>query len=361
MFIVLAILALGLLIIVHEGGHYVAAKLSGMRVDRFSVGFGPQIASFKRGETVFQVAAIPLGGFVQIAGLNPGDDSIAEDDPRSYNNRPVLLRLFTIFAGPATNYIFAALAMSAGFLIWGVPAAGRPVIAEPEAGMPAAQAGLLANDEIVTVDGKAVASYGDVPPLINGSQGRTIPIEILRDGKAMTFQVTPVKTGEVYRMGAALGATEVRVHSGPVEAIKQGVTFPVVYSAFVLSNLGRLFSPKSPEKVSGTLGIVHQMSKQIEKGMRYAVDVVAIISVALGLFNLLPFPALDGGRMVFLGWELLARRRFPQKAEATIHLFGLGVLLSFMLYVTFKNDIPSFFKQSDAQKKPPAASPAPAK
>src|SRR5262249_42432879 len=98
--IALAILALGVLIIVHEGGHFLVARLSGMRVDRFSIGFGPKLFSFKRGETVYQIAAIPLGGFVQIAGLNPGDDGMTADDPRAYPNRPVWQRLATIFAGP---------------------------------------------------------------------------------------------------------------------------------------------------------------------------------------------------------------------------------------------------------------------
>src|SRR6476469_5185352 len=114
--ILLAILALGLLIIVHEGGHFAIARLSGMRVDRFSIGFGPRLFSFQRGETQFQIALIPLGGFVQIAGLNPGEEGIAADDPRAYPNRPVWQRLATIFAGPGTNYIFPALVMVCFYL-----------------------------------------------------------------------------------------------------------------------------------------------------------------------------------------------------------------------------------------------------
>ena len=127
----LAILALGVLIIVHEGGHFLVARLSGMRVDRFSIGFGPKLFSFKRGETIYQIAAIPLGGFVQIAGLNPGEEGMAADDPRAYPNRPVWQRLATIFAGPATNYVFAALMTIGIFLAWGVPGLGKaPVVDE---------------------------------------------------------------------------------------------------------------------------------------------------------------------------------------------------------------------------------------
>src|SRR6478609_6327424 len=123
--LVLAILALGLLIIVHEGGHFLIARLSGMRVDRFSIGFGPQLFSFKRGDTTYQIAAIPLGGFVQIAGLNPGEENIATDDPRAYPNRPAWQRFATIFAGPGTNYLFAAVLMCVIYLIFGVPQPGK--------------------------------------------------------------------------------------------------------------------------------------------------------------------------------------------------------------------------------------------
>src|SRR6476619_3212684 len=123
--LILAIVALGVLIIVHEGGHFLVARMSGMRVDRFSIGFGPTLWTFKRGETTFQIAVIPLGGYVQIAGMNPGQEDIALDDPRSYLNRPALLRFATILAGPATNYLFAALVMTAVYTAFGVPTPGR--------------------------------------------------------------------------------------------------------------------------------------------------------------------------------------------------------------------------------------------
>lgn len=336
--ILAAIAALGILIIVHESGHYFAAKWSGMRVDRFSVGFGPQIASFKRGETIFQIALIPLGGFVQIAGLNPGDDTIAEDDPRAYQNRPAISRLFTIFAGPATNYVFAAIAMTTAFLVWGVPA-GAPMIDQALANSPAAAAGLQSGDDILSINGKLMKSVGDVQKAVSNSEGKTLQIAIMRKGSSLTIPVTPALDNGTYRMGAQLGAREARDNASVGESIKQGVMFPINYSAFVLANLPKLFSPKSTERASGPVGIITVMKDQIGKGWREGVEIVAIISVALGLFNLLPFPALDGGRIVFLGWELITRRRFNQKAEATIHLVGLGVLLSFTLYVTVVNDI----------------------
>ena len=182
----LAILALGVLIIVHEGGHFLIARLSGMRVDRFSIGFGPRLFSFKRGETVYQIAAIPLGGFVQIAGLNPGEEGMAADDPRAYPNRPVWQRLATIFAGPATNYIFAAVMLVGIFLAWGVPGLGKaPVVDEVIEHSAAAAAGLQPDDEIKKVDGKKVDDGNQVLPIVNASGGRPIVVDIMRNGKPM--------------------------------------------------------------------------------------------------------------------------------------------------------------------------------
>src|SRR5437773_12184485 len=143
MFIALSIVGLAVLIVVHEAGHMVVARLCGMRVDRFSIGFGPALVKFKRGETIYQISVIPFGGFVQIAGLNPSDDGILADDPRSYPNRPVYQRLLTIFAGPGTNYLFAALLMAGVNLAFGVREPGKlPLVGELVEGTPAAAAGL---------------------------------------------------------------------------------------------------------------------------------------------------------------------------------------------------------------------------
>src|SRR5438105_373019 len=194
--LVLAIVALGVLIIVHEGGHFLIARLSGMRVDRFSIGFGPKLFSFKRGETLYQIAAIPLGGFVQIAGLNPGEEGLATDDPRAYPNRPVWQRLLTIFAGPGTNYVFAALLMTGVYIAYGVPVPGRvPQVGGLRDGKPAAAAGLLLGDELVRIDGHKLDEISQVAPLIDGSQGKPVTIDILRDGQPKSLSVKPEKDG----------------------------------------------------------------------------------------------------------------------------------------------------------------------
>jgi regulator of sigma E protease len=338
--ILLAILSLGILIVVHEGGHFLLARASKMRVDRFSVGFGPTIFSFKRGETLYEIAAIPLGGFVQIAGLNPGEENIDPNDPRAYPNRPALQRLATIFAGPGTNYIFAALMMVVIFLIWGVPMPGRtPMVMAVTEGSPAAKAGIEPGVEIMTVDGKKVNEVGEVSPIVDASQGRPIAMEVVQDGKPKTIMVTARQDGSHYRIGVELHPKTVYQPATAGQAIKQGLLFPYEYTRFILHGFAEIFRGKQKAEFSGPIGIVKVMQRQIASGARSAMEIIAIISVYLGLFNLLPLPALDGGRIMFLGWELISRRPVNQRIEQTVHMVGMFVLLGFILFVTLGNDL----------------------
>ena len=338
--ILLAILSLGVLIIVHEGGHFLVARWSKMRVDRFSVGFGPVIASKTSGETTYQLAAVPLGGFVQIAGLNPGEEGIDPDDPRAYPNRPAYQRLATIFAGPATNYVFAALIMMVVFLIWGVPAPGKqPMVMGLRQGKPAQAAGIEPGDEIVSVGGKKVAEVQEVAPLISGSGGEPIVLEIVRDGKPMSLTVRPEKDGADYRIGVELQPKLVYEPASVGAALTEGLRFPYDYTKFILHGFAEIFSGRQKAEFSGPIGIVKVMQRHIASGARSALEIIAIISVYLGLFNLLPLPALDGGRILFIGWEMISRRKVNQRIEQTVHMVGMFVLLGFIIYVTLGNDL----------------------
>jgi regulator of sigma E protease len=336
----LAILALGILIIIHEGGHFLIARLSGMRVDRFSIGFGPKLASFKRGDTTYQIALIPLGGFVQIAGLNPGEENISGDDPRAYPNRPVFQRLATIFAGPGTNYLFAAVLMVFVYLVFGVPVPGKsPLVGGLREGKPAQTAGLQLGDELVSIDGHQLTAIEQVAPLINGSQGRAVHVELLRDGQPKSVEVKPEKDGNDYRIGIEITPKEEYAKASVGTCIIEGLRFPYDYSRFILHGFGEIFAGRQKAEFSGPIGIVKVMKRQIALGLKNTLAIIAIISVYLGLFNLLPLPALDGGRIVFLAWEAVSRRRVNQRIEQSVHMVGMFVLLAFLVYVTFSNDL----------------------
>jgi regulator of sigma E protease len=338
--LLLAILALGILIIVHEGGHFLVARWCGMRVDRFSIGFGPRLVSFTRGETTYQIAAIPLGGFVQIAGLNPGEEGISPDDPRAYPNRPAWQRMATIFAGPGTNYLFAAIMMIGIYLAWGVPAAGNaPVVNGLVAGKPAAAAGFQEDDEIVAVGAKKVNDLAEVAPLISASKGQPLDVEVLRHGQPLTLHVRAEQDGSEYRIGVQLGPRAEWEQVPVGQRIKAGLLFPIEYSSLTLHMLVKNGFRGFFRDASGPIGIVKEMHKRISNGLRDSLLVVAVVSICLGLFNLLPIPALDGGRMVFIGWELISRRKVNERFEATVHMAGLLVLLTLLIVIVIKNDL----------------------
>src|SRR6185369_10329582 len=178
MTILVAILGLCLLIVLHEGGHFLVARLCGMRVERFSIGFGPPIASFKRWGTQFQIAPIPLGGFVQITGLNPNEE-FDHNDPMVYPNRPRWMRLATILAGPAANYLTAFVLMIAVLLHFGMPSKTQKIL-EPVAGRPAAAAGIVAGDVLVRANGHPVNADHPISEVIQAAQGAPVQIEVLR-------------------------------------------------------------------------------------------------------------------------------------------------------------------------------------
>src|SRR5450432_4462755 len=206
--IVIAIFGLGLLIVLHEGGHFVVARLCGIRVERFSIGFGPTLLGFKRGGTTFQIAPIPLGGFVQITGMNPNEE-FDDTDPMVYPNRPRWMRLATIVAGPAANYLTAFVLMLVVLLTFGMPSKTQKII-EPVAGRPAAVAGLKANDQLVEANGQAVNADHPISEGIQAGQGAPVQIKVLRAGQPETFTVTPEKKANAYQVGIQIGSIDER-------------------------------------------------------------------------------------------------------------------------------------------------------
>ncbi len=332
---VLAIVSLGVLIIIHEAGHFLVARLCGMRVDRFSIGFGPALGSFKRGETVYQIGWIPLGGFVQIAGLNPNDEGILADDPRSYPRRPVWQRLATIAAGPGTNYLFAALMMAGVYMAWGEPREGKlPLVGDVVDGKPAAKAGLQVGDEVISIDGQVVKHMNDVSRIIEQAEGRAVKIEVVRGGSGKSYTIQPEKSEGRWRIGIVIWPRKEFVAVPIGRAFIDGLVFPVRTTPIILESIGQMISGRQKVELAGPVGMVSQLRGELKHGPADGLWFIASISVALGLFNLLPLPALDGGRLIFLGYEGISRRKFPQLLEQRIHMVGILALLGLLLIIT---------------------------
>jgi regulator of sigma E protease len=306
-----------------------------MRVERFSIGFGPPLASFKRGDTIFQIAPIPLGGFVQITGLNPSEE-FDKADPMVYPNRPRWMRLLTVLAGPAANYLTAMVLVFAIFVGYGI-APKTQQIDEPAPNRPAAVAGLKAGDVLVEANGQAVDAEHLISEVINAGHGAPVAIKVLRAGQPMTFVVTPDKPAAAYQIGIKIGPHGPRSRASVGMAAKEALVYPYYASVDILQGLYNMIRGKVQADLSGPVGITKQIAKAASQGMLNFVSMLAMLSVYLGLFNLLPLPALDGGRGVFLGLESITRRKVNPRIEAAVHTAGFVLLFGVLLVVTFKD------------------------
>ncbi len=334
--ILAAVLGLALLIVIHEGGHFVVARLCGMRVERFSIGFGNPIVSFKRGQTVYQIAPIPLGGFVQITGLNPHEE-FDPKDPYVYPNRPRWMRLAVLISGPGANYLTACLLALGVFVFVGKFAATTNVESFIP-GSAAEAAGMKPGDKVVEANGRAVTSTMDLSTTVRASGGQPVTVKVVRNDapQPLSFTITPKKdaaSGE-YLIGVRFGQIHVPVPIG--QAVKESVVLPAVASYDMLKNMASMVTGRQPANLSGPVGIAREMAKAAERGAVEFVQFLMTLSIYLGLFNLLPLPALDGGRALFLGISAL-RVKINAKTEAAVHMVGLVLLLGVFVLVTFKD------------------------
>ncbi|MBK8255157.1 MAG: site-2 protease family protein [Polyangiaceae bacterium] len=355
-------LGLALLMIVHEGGHFFAARAYGMRVIKFSIGFGPTIFKIvpedghywfttaagkvrlrlwkhvpeKHGPTVFQVAAIPFLAYVQIAGMNPLEE-VDPKDKGSYANASVTGRIAAIFAGPLANYVFAAL------VFFGVYAAvGRHVERESTIigvlpGKPAMLAGFKDGDQVVNVAGVEVSTWSKMAENISKHPAEKISVDVMRKGERVTITVTPANEEGKGRIG--VGLFRERIPMTMKEAAIQAFEQPAMVVAELFINLKKWVHEGSVKELGGPKAMVEQTAAAAEGGWADFIEFLAALSAYLGAFNLIPFPALDGGRLIFLTYEAATRRRANPRIEAVIHGVGLIMLLGLMGYVTVFNDI----------------------
>ena len=334
MAIVVAVVGLGLLIAAHEAGHLVLARLMGMRVETYSLGFGPRIAGFRHGETDYRLSALPLGGYCKIAGFTP-DDPAAQDpsDAGSYMNKPAWRRFLVIAAGPGVNYLLAFLIIAVLYASQGFPDLTTNRI-EVIPGGPAAAAGLETSDEVVSVDGVRVQSFDDLRrELQKPGAPPERRIEVLRQGERKTLVVRPVN-GTI-----SVKTDRVLVRLPVTEAIPRAFHDVWALNAATLAALGDVVRGKGSASLAGPVAIVRQASAEVKRGIADFASILANISVALALFNLLPVPALDGGRLVFLGFELITRRRVNQRFESVVHVVGMLLLLGVLVSVVLFSDL----------------------
>lgn len=364
MYYLLAIAALGFLIVVHEGGHYFVARWCQMRIERFSIGFGPGILkkTSKKTGTTFQLAPIPFGGFVEIRGMNIAED-VDPDDKQAYPNRPAWQRFVTIFAGPATNYLSAIVLAMALYMCHGADQAHWYGVGEVKQGYDA-QGKLEPGDRLLEVN--HVPLFLDSGPglveRVTSAKGAPLTLKIARHGVTMDVTIQPqldydrrplneiaklapsvapqvamiVKNwpDPVWRIGVKPETQYLSVPVGTLDAVGLAFTYPIDQTRAIGAGLyGIVFGDEKADP-GGPKRMVEEFHRAFSAGLVPGIKLLMVLSVYLGLFNLFPLPALDGGRLVFLGYEMVTRRRANPKIEAMVHMAGIMVLGVLMILVT---------------------------
>jgi len=347
--VVAAIVVLGLLIFVHELGHFLACKRVGVGVLKFSLGFGPTLFSRRVGETEYCLAAIPLGGYVKMIGQEDDGsepDPVLAVQPNSFAVKPLWARAFIVVAGPLGNLIFAALLLAILFAT-GVPVL-TSTVGKVSEGMPAAQAGLQAGDEIVAVNGEPVSRWEELSGAIRASEGNPVDLKVKRADSEFAVQVTPQRTegktifGEstpIYVIGVEQSSNFVMERSNPIAAVWLGIQRTGELCYLTVMTLVKLFQGVvSTSTVGGPLTIMTEAGKQAHNGFAALAFFMALLSVNLGVLNLLPIPILDGGHLMFMGIEKILGRPMEIRHREIAQQVGMFVLISLMGFALY-NDL----------------------
>jgi regulator of sigma E protease len=344
-----AIVVLSFMIFVHELGHFLAAKKSGVGVEKFSIGFGPRLWSTRRGETEYLLSAVPFGGYVKMVGDSPDDEVV--DEEKSFLLKPVWKRATIVFAGPASNLLSAIAIMYTVYLV-GVPAMLATVGTVKE-GFPAEEAGMIPGDAIVAVDGNPVETWEDLTALVHDSAGVEREFSVRRGEESLVFAITPRESvsenifGEevsIGLIGITPGEDFTTVRFGPGEALGMSLQWTYSTIRITLVIIGKIFSGVVPaDNIGGPLMIMQAVGQSTERGFLDLLSLVAYISVALGFFNLLPIPVLDGGHLLFFLIEAVRGKPLSVRTREVMQQVGLVLLVALMLFAT-KNDIYRFFQ-----------------
>jgi len=356
MTIISAIILLGILIFVHELGHFLIAKLMGVKVLKFSLGFGKKLIGRKVGDTEYQVAAFPLGGFVKMLGEERSEDlkisgetgvpMSEEDRKRAFSAQPVWKRFAIVLAGPVFNLLFASVIFMVLF-VRGVPVL-LPEVGEVMEGTPAQAAGLMKGDRIIEVDGQEITDWGSMTGVIHQSPGKKLHFKVRRGDTAFEVDITPEKRSvknifteekEVGLIGIAPSGATFEERFPLHESIALGLQRTVEISALTVVAIVKLIQRIIPaDTIGGPIMIVQMAGERASEGAMNFFMFMAVISINLGVLNLLPIPVLDGGHLAFLSYEGVVRKPPGEKTVAVAQKVGLALLIMLMAFALY-NDI----------------------
>lgn len=340
------IIVLGVLVWIHELGHFLFAKLVGIRVERFSMGFPPRLFGKKIGDTDYCISAIPFGGYVKMSGMidESMDNEGIKGEPWEFMSKPIWARFLVIFAGPAFNIILAIAIFGFGIYHIGVEEPVGPIVGAVSEDSPAKEIGLIEGDIIKNIDGVTINEWDDIINIIHNSPGKELTIQWLRDGELATATVVP-KLDIIQEKGfIGMSAQSENRKPGIVEAASLGLQSGWRLTKYMGRSFSLMFKGEIPFKssIAGPLRIGKMAGDSAKRGVDDFFSFMALLSLNLGIINLLPFPVLDGGHLVFLGIEGIIRRPLSVKLKLVFQQVGMAILLALMIFVIF-NDVTNLF------------------
>ncbi len=358
-YVVPFLFVLTVVVFFHELGHFLVARWAGVRVLTFSLGFGPELFGFNdRQGTRWKVSAVPLGGYVKFFGddteaSTPSVDTLAgmtdEERKGSFHHKSVGPRAAIVAAGPIANFILAVLIFAAMFLYYGKPnSIARVDAVQPESA--AAIAGFKPGDVVKSIDGGDVATFGDMQRIVATSGGSPLTFKVQRDGGTVTLKATPVlkeskdvfgNNNKVWQLGIQYNANPADPNSVPVgvfEALKLGADQVWFIIATTFKLVGSLFiGAGNTDELGGPLRIAQLSGQAASMGFHFLIQMCAWLSVSIGLLNLFPIPLLDGGHLMFYGFEAVRGRPLSERVQEVGFRIGLGLVLTLMVFVTYKD------------------------
>jgi len=345
------IIVLGVLIFFHELGHFLVARVLGVGVERFSLGFGPKLVGKKIGITEYRISAIPLGGYVKMVGESPDSELDIRDIPISFTHKHVLKRILIVAAGPFFNILLAMIIFFGIFQISGLLIL-KPGIGDVNEGSPAYMAGLKKDDLVVSIDSVDISSWEDMANAIMASKGKTLAISVLRGDTILTKNVTPeVKKIENifnedvdrYVIGITASGEIFKKDLNFFQAFSESINQTYQITALTIKGLVKLFQGTvSPKTLGGPIMIAQVAGQQAKEGVVNLIFFIALISINLAILNFLPIPVLDGGHLLFFFIEAIKGSPVSVKVREISQQAGIFVLILLMIYV-FYNDIARVF------------------
>lgn len=358
--IVSTIVVLGVLIFIHELGHFLVAKWSGVTVLRFSLGFGPKLITVKRGETEYCLSAIPLGGYVKMLGEDVNDEITDEEKSRSFSSQPVFKRIGIVLAGPFSNFLLAIVIFALIYAFAGIPHL-TPEIGSVTENSPAQSAGLQSGDRVLSINDREISTWDELSRSIEEHGEKPLSLLIERNDEVLRITVTPAVSEITNIFGEQVSRPIMGVTaSGKVEVKEISPFSAIHYSLLQTWNLSKLFlltvvkmieGVISPKTLGGPILIAQLAGQQAQEGLINLINFTALISVNLAVLNLLPIPILDGGHIVFFSIEALRGRPLSVRTIEALQKMGLFLLLMLMLFV-FYNDIMRLIPGSSPDFKP---------